>query len=162
MNVRIRVQRARRALLVMFLVFGSAATSLGQTTGRRTSPSAGETVVLETHQQASAAFEQGDVAFLTDFLDETFTLTDSRGQVTTRAQNLAEVKAREPRYDVFRNHSMRVRLYGDAAVVTGITSIKGSSGGQAFAADFQFTDTLIRRHGQWRMVASHASALAKP
>jgi ketosteroid isomerase-like protein len=111
--------------------------------------------------KACAAFEKGEPEYLLEFLDETFTLTDTRGNVTTREQNLDEVRKREPRYDVFRNHGMKVRVYGDSAVVTGITSIKGTSGGKAFAVDVQFTDTLIKRDGRWRMVASHASPLAK-
>ena len=122
---------------------------------------ADETMILERINKACAAFEQGDANYLIDFLDETFTLTDTRGAVTNREQNLEEVRKREPRYDVFRNHDMKVRVYGDAAVVTGITSIKGTSSGKAFAVDVQFTDTLIKRQGKWRMVASHASPLAK-
>jgi ketosteroid isomerase-like protein len=127
----------------------------------RAETKADEAVILERIHKACAAFEKGDVDYLVEFLDETFTLTDSRGQVTTREQNLAEVRTREPRYDVFRNHGMKVRIYGDSAVVTGITSVKGMSGGQAFAVDVQFTDTLIKRDGTWHMVASHASTLAK-
>lgn len=105
------------------------------------------------------AFEAGDGDALRRYLDETFTLTDSRGTVTDLAQNLAEVERREPRYEVFRNHSQTVRVYGDAAVTTGITSVEGSAGGAPFAADFQFTDTWIYRDGGWKMVASHASRL---
>jgi ketosteroid isomerase-like protein len=120
---------------------------------------ADEALILERIHKACAAFEKGDVDYLVEFLDETFTLTDTRGQVTSREQNLAEVRKREPRYDVFRNHDMKVRVYGDSAVVTGITSIKGTSGGTAFAVDVRFTDTLLKRDGNWRMVASHASPL---
>jgi hypothetical protein len=96
---------------------------------------------------------------LARFLDEGFTLTDSRGGVTTREENLTEVRNREPRYEVFRNHHMKVRLYGQAAVVNGITSVKGTAGGQPFEADFQFTDTLVKRGGSWVLVASHATRL---
>jgi ketosteroid isomerase-like protein len=124
-------------------------------------PAVDEAAILERINKACTAFEKGDASYLVEFLDETFTLTDTRGQVTTRDQNLDEVRKREPRYDVFRNHDMKVRVYGDSAVVTGITSIKGTSGGKAFAVDVQFTDTLIKRNGAWRMVASHASPLAK-
>jgi hypothetical protein len=124
--------------------------------------SADEKVILERIHKACAAFEKGEAPFLLEFLDETFTLTDTRGNVTSREQNLVEVRKREPRYDVFRNHGMKVRVYGDSAVVTGITSVKGTSGGQAFAADLQFTDTLIKRGGTWRMVSSHVSPVAKP
>jgi ketosteroid isomerase-like protein len=122
---------------------------------------ADEAMILERINKACVAFEQGDASYLVDFLDETFTLTNTSGQVSTREQNLDEIRKREPRYEVFRNHDMKVRVYGDSAVVTGVTSIKGTSGSQAFAIDVQFTDTLIKRDGKWRMVASHASPLAK-
>jgi ketosteroid isomerase-like protein len=118
-----------------------------------------EREILEVEAALCRAFENGDAAALRRYLDETFTLTDSRGTVTDLAQNLAEVERREPGYDVFRNHSQTVRLYGDAAITTGITTVKGRVGGTPFAAEFQFTDTWVYREGGWKMVASHASRL---
>jgi ketosteroid isomerase-like protein len=82
--------------------------------------------------------------------------------VTTREETLAELRNKEPRYEVFRNHGMKARLYGDTAVVNGITTVKGTASGQAFAAELQFTDTLVKRNGKWRLVASHVSPLPKP
>lgn len=105
------------------------------------------------------AFEKGDADYLRTALDEQFILTASNGIVTDRAQNIAEVEQGDPAYEVFRNHDQVFHFYGDAAVVTGITTVKGSSGGEAFAAEFQFTDTWVRADGQWKLVASHASRL---
>ena len=105
------------------------------------------------------AFEIGDGALLRKDLDETFTLTNSRGEISNFAQNIAEVERREPHYDVFRNHDQKVRLYGDAAIVTGITTVKGSSEGKPFAAEFQFTDTYVFQDKHWLLAASHASRL---
>ncbi|GAB3088916.1 nuclear transport factor 2 family protein [Lysobacter terrae] len=105
------------------------------------------------------AFEVGDAEYLRTALDSRFTLVDSRGTVTDLAQNLAEVAAREPRYQEFRNHDQSIRIYSDAAIVTGITSIKGTAGGEAFQADFRFTDTWVYRDGNWILAASHASRL---
>lgn len=105
------------------------------------------------------AFEKGDADYLRMALDEKFILTASNGVVTDRAQNIAEVEQRDPAYEVFRNHDQVFHLYGDAAVVTGITTVKGRSGGESFAADFQFTDTWVRADGQWKLAASHASRL---
>lgn len=123
-----------------------------------------EREILRVEAALCRAFETGNVAALRKGLDERFTLTDSSGKVTDLAQNLAEVERGDPAYDVFRNHGQSIRLYGDAALVTGITSIEGRSGGQAFAADFRFTDTWVRIGGQWKMAASHATRLpaAKP
>jgi ketosteroid isomerase-like protein len=106
-----------------------------------------------------AEFESGDANGLKQKLDTRFTLTSSRGEVTDLKQNLDEVGKREPRYETFRNHDQKVRLYGDAAIVTGITSIKGTAEGQPFTADFQFTDTYVRHNGRWLLAASHASRL---
>ena len=108
-----------------------------------------------------AAFEQGDAAALEKYLTPDFTLTSSRGEVTDRKQNMAEVASREPRYTVFRNHDQKLRLYGDSAIVLGVTTIKATVDGKPFEADFQFTDTYVRRDGHWLLAASHASRLAK-
>jgi ketosteroid isomerase-like protein len=116
--------------------------------------------ILASEASLCAAFESGDGATLRRLMDATFTLTSSRGEVSDFARNLAEVAAREPRYEVFRNHGQQVRVYGDAAVVLGITTVRGSAAGEPFAADFQYTDTWIRRAGVWKIVASHASRLA--
>ena len=115
--------------------------------------------ILKVEAALCHAFEVGDAEYLRRALDERFILTSSTGVVTDLAQNLKEVATREPAYDVFRNHDQVVRLYGDAAIVTGITTVKGQSGGDAFAADFQFTDTWVHRDGRWKLAASHASRL---
>ena len=115
--------------------------------------------ILQVEAALCHAFEVGDVESVRKVLDQRFTLTSSTGVVTDLAQNLKEVETRQPAYDVFRNHGQAIRVYGDAAVVTGITTVKGRSGGDAFAADFQFTDTWVHRDGQWKLAASHASRL---
>ncbi len=125
-------------------------------------PPSEEAAVIAALHAGCEAFRTGDARFAADFLGEGFTLTDSSGNVTSREAVLAELRDKEPRYEVFRNHGMKVRLYGDTAVVNGITSVKGTSGGKAFAAELQFTDTLVKRDGKWRIVASHVSPLAKP
>jgi len=120
-----------------------------------------EKAVREVEAALCRAFEINDAQPLKKYLDPTFTLTSSRGEVTDYRQNIDEVASGEPRYEVFRNHDQKLRLYGDAAIVTGITTIKATVQGKPFAADFQYTDTYVRRNGHWLLAASHASKLAK-
>lgn len=115
--------------------------------------------LLQAEAAACQAFEDGNAGFLRGALTTDFTLVDSHGSVTNLEQNLAEVAAREPFYTEFRNHDQRVRLYGDTALIIGITSVRGRAGGKAFAADFRYTDTWIHRDGKWLLAASHASRL---
>ena len=120
-----------------------------------------EEEVMAVTQAACDAIRLRDLAALEKLLAPEFTLVDPGGAVQPRSQAIDEVKAGDPQYDVFRNHGMVAHIYGDAATVQGITSLKGRSGGQAFEVHVRFTDTLVRVGGQWRLVVSHVTRLAK-
>jgi len=105
------------------------------------------------------AFRAGDAATIGKLEDETYTLTNTRGEVTTRADDIADAKKGEIRYTEFRNHDTTMRLYGDAAIRLGITSLKGTASGKPFALDVRFTDTFIRRPDGWKIAASHATRI---
>jgi ketosteroid isomerase-like protein len=139
--------------LLLAILMGIAATA------GAVEPDQSTRELLHAEADACQAFEAGNAEALRHTLTADFTLVDSHGKVTNREQNLAEVAAREPSYEEFRNHDQQVRLYGDAALIVGITSIRGRAGGEAFAADFRYTDTWIRRDRKWRLAASHASRL---
>lgn len=124
-------------------------------------PAADTAAILQAEQAICAAYERGDADWLERNLDPTFTLTGSTGKLTTRADEVADLRG-GTRYAVFRNRDSKVRLYGDAAVVTGITRVEGQADGQPYALDFQFTDTYVRKPQGWVIVASHASRLAAP
>ncbi|MGH8177025.1 MAG: nuclear transport factor 2 family protein [Steroidobacter sp.] len=119
-----------------------------------------EAAVIAALHAACEAYRVGDAGYLERVLDDRFTLTDPAGVITTKAEELAAVRKGDPKYEVFRNSAMKVRLHGDAALVTGTTTVKGVSGGETFNTALQFTDTLIRHEGEWRIAASHVSPLA--
>lgn len=115
--------------------------------------------VLSTIHELCRAFETGDTERLRKNMTEDFTLTSSTGVITTLADEINDLKTGKAKYTVFKNVDMKPRLYGNTAVVTGKTIVKGEYDKQAFEAEFQFTDTLIWKDGRWWMVSSHASRL---
>ena len=131
--------RAKHWLLVLLMGIATSAAAVG--------PNLATRELLKAEAAACQAFEAGNADALRGTLTADFTLVDSHGNVTNRQQNLAEVAAREPFYDEFRNHDQQVRLHGDAALMISITSIRGRADGKAFTADFRYTDTWIRRDG---------------
>ena len=121
-----------------------------------------ETEVMDVTQQTCEAFRARDLAALEKLLAAEFVLVDSQGTVQSRAQNIDEVRKGDPVYEIFRNLDMTARVYGerqDAAVVQGITHVKGTSGGKSFEGRLRFTDTLVKRDGRWQLVVSQASKL---
>jgi Domain of unknown function (DUF4440) len=118
--------------------------------------------VLQFERDACRAFLDADPAALERVLAANFTLTLSNGEVSTRADEINELRSRKVHYDVFENYDMIVRLYGDnMAVVLGKTRVKGTAEGKPFDRVVQFTDTLIKRDGRWQLVAGHVSRLGK-
>ena len=122
--------------------------------------SSAEKDVLQFERDACKAFLDADPAALQRVLTDDFTLTLSNGNVSTRADEIEELRSGKVRYDVFENYDMIARLYGDsAAVVLGKTRVKGTSDGKPFDRVVQFTDTLIKRNGRWQVAAGHVSRL---
>lgn len=120
-----------------------------------------ETAVLQAEREICNAYLKGDVEAITRNVMEDYTVTNSRGEITGRDQDIDDAKKRDPKYEIFENHDMKVRVYGDTAVVTGRTHLKGISGAKPFDSEIQFTDTLIKDNGRWRLLAVHASNLPK-
>ena len=82
--------------------------------------SAAENEVLQFERDACKGFLQADAAALERDLTADFTLTLSNGDVSSRADEIAELKSGKVHYDVFENFDMKARLYGeDVAVVLG-------------------------------------------
>lgn len=118
-----------------------------------------EHAILRAEAALCSAYEEGDGNSVENRMVEDFTLTDAKGNVTTRAQEVSAVAHRDPAYLLFKNHDQKVRIYGDAAVVTGVTSLQGHTASSTFAGDYAYTDTWVYTDGRWKIAASHASLL---
>jgi uncharacterized protein (TIGR02246 family) len=124
------------------------------------SSSKSEEAVIKTLRDICQAYEKKDTDFLLKYMTEDFTLTASDGSITTRDDEIKELKSGKVTYQIFENRDMKVRLYGEkTAVVTGRTVVKGEYEKSPIDAEFQFTDTLVFRDGRWRIAASHASRI---
>jgi ketosteroid isomerase-like protein len=124
-------------------------------------PSREQARVKHVTQDACVAFLNADLAAAEALLAPGFTLVNSQAVVQSREEVLAEIRNRDPVYSEFRNHSMTAQVFGDAAIVQGITTVKGKSGEHAFDVDVRFTDTLVREQGKWRLVVSHVTAIPR-
>ena len=144
----------KRALLICLLVIAVNQSLLAQ--------SSAENDVLRFERDACKAFLDADPAALERVLTNDFTLTLSNGEVSTRANEINELRSGKVHYDVFENYDMEARLYGDkTAVVLGKTHVKGMSEGKPFDRVVQFTDTLVKRDSGWQLAAGHVSRIEK-
>jgi ketosteroid isomerase-like protein len=141
--------------------FLSLAILLAQQAVASPSATSDEQEIRRIEHALCEAFRTGDADTIARLEDETYTLTNTHAEVSTRADDIADAKKGEIHYSEFRNHDQTVRLYGDAAIVLGITSIKGTSAGKTFELDVRFTDTYVRRAGAWKIASSQATRIDK-
>jgi len=144
----------RRAALFTLLISLAGQLVLAQ--------SGAEKEVLQFERDACKPFLDADAAGLERVLTSDFTLTLSNGDVSTRANEIDELRSGKIHYEVFENFDMKARLYGEnTAIVVGKTRVKGMSEGKPFDRVLQFTDTLVKRDNRWQLAAGHVSRLEK-
>jgi ketosteroid isomerase-like protein len=85
-----------------------------------------------------------------------------RMPVMTKSQALAFARSGRMAFQRYETSEVQIRVFGDAAVVTGRPRRTRTLNGQAVDDDWRFTKVYIRRGGQWQVVACHASEAARP
>jgi len=92
-------------------------------------------------------------------LDRDFVLTDYDGTVMSKSQFLASIRDKSTQLTVEVSDDMKLHRYGDTVVVTGATREKGTEKEKPFSHQGRFTDTWIKKEGQWLCIASQLSLI---
>ena len=111
-------------------------------------------------ERLAAAWIEGDRASIEQILADDWSVTDLTGRVLTKAEVLKEAfEAKERRIVSMKITDLRVRPFGDWAIVTGRTDAAGEYRGETAAVALRFTDVFAIRGGRWQAVASQATLI---
>ncbi len=144
---------------------GNESAASSSTPAAATTPASTENVeqtIRRLENERSQASLQSDTAVLDRILADDFSTVGTSGAVRNKAQWLADNKsgALKAESQIFDN--VNVRVYGDAAIVTGLMTQKGQDKGQDISGQIRYTRVYVKRNGQWRLVAGHNSRAAQP
>lgn len=121
-----------------------------------------EKQLLMIQQQLARAWVERDRAFIESVLAPEWGVTQADGTIRSRAAVLDDAfVVRTVLVESMIVDDVTVTLLGDTAIVRGRTEATGVVGDQRGSARLRFTDTFIKRGGQWQAVASHATTLAR-
>jgi ketosteroid isomerase-like protein len=100
-----------------------------------------------------AAFAQADKATFDRMMADDATLTHSSGGVSSKADLMGVMRPSTPENPLpaLTIEEPKVRLYGDAAVLTGILVETAKDGRRELV--LRFTNTYVRKDARWQMVA---------
>ena len=168
---------ARRVVFIAVLIAAASSLALSQTvvkkpdqskpTGEKVAekvaaPSA-EQAVRQLFDELVASYAKNDATVPTRILAEDYTLTNPFGEVMTKAQRIGEIKPGGIQFDSYTVDDVKVRVYGDTAVVTNQATMSGKRGDQVLAGQYRITSVFVNKGGNWQVVAAQSTAIpAKP
>jgi ketosteroid isomerase-like protein len=92
-------------------------------------------------------------------LDEDFVFTDYDGTVMSKAQFLDSIRDMSYHLTVEASEDMKLHRHGDTVVIIGATHEKGTYKGKPYQHRGRFTDTWMKKNGQWLCIASQLSLI---
>jgi ketosteroid isomerase-like protein len=116
--------------------------------------------LLAFEHRFTQAVAANDAAAISRFVADDWVIVDADGNVIDRARFINVIESGALTHESMESTEVEVRVHGDTAVVTGITTSKGQFMGQAFTTRERATDVLARLNGRWLCVFSQLTRVA--
>jgi ketosteroid isomerase-like protein len=153
----------RKTFVIAVLVLTTASIGLGQKQSARRAPkSRVDQVIRQVDHERIQAQIGGDAAALDHIYADNFIGIGPSGTVRTKAQVIADFTSGDLKFQSIITDDVQVRVYGNAAVETGRSTMIGQDKGKTVPRDNRFTRVWIKQGAHWRLVANHYSSLITP
>jgi ketosteroid isomerase-like protein len=130
------------------------------TTKTNTSTIADEKAVADAERQRFAAQVSKDYTALDKLLADDLFYTHSSGNTDGKASYIQSIRDGKSKYDAIESQEMKVRVYGNAAIINGICLIKATNNGEAINTHLRYTDVYVKKGNQWQLATWQSVKLA--
>ena len=149
----------RQILVITMVIFSAAAIASGQEQGERRDQSrVVEQAIRKLDDERIQAQIHADAAALERIYADDFIGVGPSGTVRTKAQVISDFTSGDLRFQSITTDDVQVRVYGNAAVETGRSTMNGQDKGKTVPRDTRFTRVWIKQQERWRLVANHYSS----
>jgi hypothetical protein len=125
-------------------------------------PASDQRELTQLVKDLNAALVKADIAFLERMLHKEYTHYRPRGTVENRAQYLENRKTGRVEFESLAINDIKVRRYGDTAVVTYRSTAKGKDQQGAIDEQRRWTRVFVWQEGRWQLVHSQGTTIQKP
>jgi ketosteroid isomerase-like protein len=120
-----------------------------------------EEELLRLEKEFTQAIVKNDAEAIGRFLADDWVIINADGAIIDKARFLGVIKSGDLSHQMMETDEVRVRIYGDTALVTGLTATKGKFIGQEFSTRERATDVFVKQDGQWQCVFSQLTRFSK-
>lgn len=131
-------------IIVALLIFGFAAVADDATV---------EQGALEFQASRFRAMVDADIDLLESYLADELTYSHTTGWTETKPEFLQTVRSGKINYLAVEPRDVIVRIYGDVAVMTGLSDMRGAVDDRTVSFTIRFLDVSRRVGGAWQLVA---------
>src|SRR5947207_11736053 len=152
----------KRLLVIAILSIAWLPRVFGQTSSGTTAQNKSvEQEILRLERERLKAFALADKAAFERLVTDDLTMTHGYGEVFNKAQEMAVMRPSTPERPLpaLSIEDSKVRVYGDAAVMTGSLVETNRDGRRELV--LRFTNTYVKQKEQWRMVAGQLTTLSR-
>jgi hypothetical protein len=122
-----------------------------------------EKALIQLESRIADATLRRDIKFLDGVYANGLVRTASHLGEMNKEESLMRVKSNTDKIESITVSGMVVRVFGETAIVTGRTTVRGRNPDNDVNQHYQhldrFTDTFVKRQGSWQLVAAHASII---
>ena len=152
----------QRILAVTVIAAAVLVATAGPAAAQAASSASVEEQIKKIEKDRAAAVTKADVAALEAVTSDDYTLIDRNGRVRDKAQTMSAIKTGDIKITSNEVSDLKVRVYGDTAVVTGRADTKGTIGGRDVSGPMLFTRVYVKKSGRWQSVAFQQTAISTP
>lgn len=120
-----------------------------------------EEELLKLEKEFARAIVKNDAEAIGQFLADDWVIIDADGGIIDKARFLGVVESGALTHEMMESDDVEVRIYGDSAVVSGLTRTKGKFMGQDFSTHERATDVFVMQNGRWQCVFSQLTRFIK-
>jgi uncharacterized protein (TIGR02246 family) len=127
-------------------------------TGSRSQHASVEQIIRKLDEERIQAQIHADAAALNRLYADDFIGVGPSGTVRTKPQVIADFTSGTLKFHSITTDEVQVRVYGNTAVETGLSTMKGEDKGKTVPQDTRFTRVWVKQQGRWLLVANHYSS----
>ena len=109
---------------------------------------------VEAQDNWYAALKKHDADAVASLLEDRFILTTPNGETWAKDDFVSGVRNGSLVIEAEDFEGEHVESYGDAAILTGSLTLRGSRDGNDISGSYRFVETWIKTADQWRKAAS--------
>ncbi len=119
-----------------------------------------EAKVIAMEGAWNQAYKSRDGKALGTMFHDSIVLVDDDGRLQSKNEFLTGIDTAKPSANQQGSpESIKVRIFGNVAIATGVFRQSGFENGKAFVRRDRFVDTWIRTGNSWQCVAASATAI---